>query len=101
MKPFKFFQNKPERVFSNWMGRMDDYFLGGITTEPTRPLEPTDPEYYNTDEFVFCDVTQIMFDPIWLTPYKHMLFRHIEEGNTVQGQRIESNHPMWNFPDII
>ena len=80
---------------------MDDYFLGGITTEPTRPLEPTDPEYYNTDEFVFCDVTQIMFDPIWLTPYKHMLFRHIEEGNTVQGQRIESNHPMWNFPDII
>jgi hypothetical protein len=29
------------------------------------------------------------------------LFRHIEEGNTVQGSRITSEHPMYNFPDII
>jgi hypothetical protein len=29
------------------------------------------------------------------------LFRHIEDGYTVQGQRIYSDHPMWNFPDVI
>ena len=34
MKPFKFFQKKPERVFSDYMDRMDDYFLGGIREEP-------------------------------------------------------------------
>ena len=65
------------------------------------PIDERYPEYYNTDEFVFCDVTQIMFDPIWMEPYKFMLFRHIEDGNTVQGQRINRNHPMWNFPDVI
>lgn len=35
MKPFKFFQKKPERVFSDYMDRMDDYFLGGITSATT------------------------------------------------------------------
>jgi hypothetical protein len=68
---------------------------------PNRPIDETYPEYYNTDEFVFFDVTEVMFDPIWLEPYKFMLFRHIEEGNTVQGQRIGPDHPMYNFPDII
>ena len=33
MKDFKFFQKK-ERVFSDWMDMMDDYFLGGITHPP-------------------------------------------------------------------
>jgi hypothetical protein len=60
-----------------------------------------DVEYYNTDDHVFFDVTQVMEDPIWSEPYKFMLFRHIEDGNTVQGQRIGPDHPMWNFPDII
>jgi len=60
-----------------------------------------DIEYYHTDEFVFFDVTEVMPDPDSNRPYKFMLFRHIEEGNTVQGQRIYSDHPMWNFPDII
>lgn len=68
---------------------------------PRQELRETDVEYYHTEEFIFFDVTQIMFDPIWLTPYKHMLFRHIEDGDTVQGQRIGPDHPMWNFPDII
>jgi hypothetical protein len=68
---------------------------------PRQELRETDVEYYHTEEFIFFDVTQIMFDPIWLTPYKHMLFRHIEDGNTVQGQRIGPDHPMWNFPDVM
>ena len=65
------------------------------------PIDERYPEYYNTDEFIFIDVTQIMFDPESLAPYKFMLFRHIEDGNTVQGSRITSEHPMYNFPDVI
>jgi hypothetical protein len=68
---------------------------------PDPPIDERYPEYYNTDEYVFFDVTQVMFDPNSLSPCKFMLFRHIEEGNTVQGQRIYSDHPMYNFPDII
>ena len=60
-----------------------------------------DMEYYNTDEFVFFDVTQVMFDPDNHRAYKFMLFRHIEDGNTVQGSRITPEHPMYNFPNII
>jgi hypothetical protein len=50
---------------------------------------------------IFFDVTQVMFDPDNYRAYKFMLFRHIEEGNTVEGQRIYPGHPMYNFPDII
>jgi len=60
-----------------------------------------DVEYYNTDEYVFFDVTEVMPDFDDHRPYKFMLFRHIEEGNTVEGQRIYPGHPMYNFPDII
>jgi hypothetical protein len=60
-----------------------------------------DMEYYNTDEFVFFDVTPVMYDPESYVPYKFMLFRHIEDGNTVQGSRITPEHPMYNFPDVI
>ena len=60
-----------------------------------------DMQYYNTDEYVFFDVTEVMPDFDDHRPYKFMLFRHIEDGNTVQGQRIHSDHPMWNFPDVI
>jgi len=68
---------------------------------PNPPIDERYPEFYNTDELIFFDVTEVMFDPIWLEPYKVMLFRHIEEGNTVQGQRIGPEHPMYNFPDVI
>ena len=68
---------------------------------PPRPIDETYPEFYNTDELIFFDVTPVMPDPNSNRPYKFMLFRHIEEGNTVQGQRIYSDHPMYNFPDII
>ena len=60
-----------------------------------------DMEYYHTDEFIFFDVTQVIPDPDNNRPYKFMLFRHIEDGNTVQGSRITSEHPMYNFPDVI
>jgi hypothetical protein len=83
--PFKFFKGK---IYT------DEY-----TLEST--IDENNPRYYDTDDHVFFDVTQVMFDPNSLSPYKFMLFRHIEEGNTVQGQRIYSDHPMWNFPDII
>jgi hypothetical protein len=83
--PFKFFKG---RIYT------DEY-----TLEST--IDENNPRYYDTDDHVFFDVTQVMFDPNSLSPYKFMLFRHIEEGNTVQGQRIYSDHPMWNFPDII
>jgi hypothetical protein len=59
-----------------------------------------DMEYYNTDEMIFFDVTQVMFDPDNHRAYKFMLFRHIEDGNTVEGQRIYPGHPMYNFPNI-
>lgn len=68
---------------------------------PDPPIDERYPEFYNTDELIFFDVTPVMPDPIWSEPYKFMLFRHIEDGNTVQGQRITPEHPMWNFPDII
>jgi hypothetical protein len=68
---------------------------------PNPPIDERYPEYYNTDEFVFFDVTEVMPDPNSDRPYKFMLFRHIEEGNTVQGQRIGPEHPMYNFPDVI
>jgi hypothetical protein len=68
---------------------------------PNRPIDETYPEYYNTDEFVFFDVSEERYDPIWLQPYKVMLFRSIEEGNTVEGQTIYPDHYMYNFPDVI
>jgi|LauGreDrversion4_2_1035121.scaffolds.fasta_scaffold10952_3 hypothetical protein len=80
------------------------FFKGTIYTDEytlQSPLEPTNPRYYDTEDFVFFDVTGVMPDPDNNRPYKFMLFRHIEEGNTVQGQRIYSDHPMWNFPDIL
>ena len=60
-----------------------------------------DMEYYNTDNHVFFDVTEIQYDEVDGLPYKVMLFRSIEEGNTVEGQTIYPPHPMFNFPDVI
>jgi hypothetical protein len=79
------------RGYSNRQSRM----------RPRQELRETDVEYYHTDDHVFFDVTQVMEDPIWSEPYKFMLFRHIEDGDTVQGQRIGPDHPMWNFPDVM
>ena len=68
---------------------------------PNPPIDETYPEYYNTDEFVFFDVTEVRYDEETFVPYKVMLFRNIEEGNTIEGNRIHYGHPMYNFPDII
>jgi hypothetical protein len=45
MKPFKFFEKKKERVFSQWLDDLDDYHLGGI-----RPLRD-DPYHVSVKEF--------------------------------------------------
>lgn len=83
VKYFRFFEgnnifqlDEPDRVYSD-----DEYT----------------PEYYNTDEFVFIGVTPSMYDPEDFEPTKAMLFRHIEEGNTVRGEVIRADHPMWNY----
>ncbi len=68
---------------------------------PNPPIDETYPEYYNTDELIFFDVTEERLGMLDGEPYKVMLFRHIEEGNTIEGDTIYPEHPMWNFPDII
>jgi hypothetical protein len=94
-----------DKIFLSWVLGFGGTFLttGHIrfSTHSTELFIGTYPEYYNTDDHVFFDVTQVMFDPESYVPYKFMLFRHIEDGNTVQGQRIYSDHPMYNFPDVI
>lgn len=39
MRSFKFFQKKPERVFTDWMDQMDDYHLGGIQPISNRNVD--------------------------------------------------------------
>jgi hypothetical protein len=68
---------------------------------PNPPIDERYPEFYNTDELIFFDVSEERYDPIWPQPYKVMLFRSIEEGNTVEGQTIYPDHYMYNFPDVI
>ena len=67
----------------------------------TRTYTERDMEYYHTEEFLFFDVTEIQYDEVNGLHYKHMLFRHIEDGNTVEGERIYPDHYMYNFPDVI
>ena len=89
------------RGFHAWWDRRNGVGRNYTDVNPHPPIDERYPEYYNTDEYVFFDVTQVIEDPIWSEPYKFMLFRHIEDGNTVQGQRIGPDHPMWYFPDVI
>jgi hypothetical protein len=67
----------------------------------TRVYTERDMEYYHTEEFLFFDVSEERYDSILPQPYKVMLFRSIEEGNTVEGQTIYPDHYMYNFPDVI
>ena len=67
----------------------------------TRVYTERDMEYYHTEEFLFFDVSEVRYDYVDGRPYKVMLYRHIEEGNTVEGQIIYQDHYMYNFPDVI
>ena len=89
------------RGFDAWWNRRNGVGRNYTDVNPHPPMDERYPEYYNTDQFVFFDVTEVMPDLDNNRPYKFMLFRHIEEGNTVEGNRIYSDHPMWNFPDVI
>jgi hypothetical protein len=95
----------PEELWNRgwhaWWERRNRTGQNYTNVNPNRPVDETYPEYYNTDEFVFFDVTEVRYDMIDGRPYKIMLFRSIEEGNTIEGNRIHSDHPMYNFPDII
>lgn len=87
---FKFFRGfVGARVLSN------ANFLELVEYSPNR-LEPTDPEYYNRTLMVFCGVSpQYLNDN--LVPYKFMIYRHIDDGNTISGDVIYEPHPMYNY----
>lgn len=89
------------RGFTAYQSRIQNPPFRYRNVNPNPPIDETYPEYYNTDEYEFFDVTNVMPDPNSNQPYKFMLFRNIEDGNTVRGSRITPEHPMYNFPDII
>ena len=89
------------RGWHAWWERRNRTGQNFRNVNPNPPIDETYPEFYNTNEFIFFDVTEVRYDEETYVPYKHMLYRHIEDGNTVQGNRITPEHPMYNFPDII
>ena len=98
--------NRPERWNRGWNAWWARRNREDVPVEPERELvtrvyTERDMEYYHTDEFVFFDVSEERYDSILPQPYKVMLFRSIEEGNTVEGQTIYPDHYMYNFPDVI
>jgi len=60
-----------------------------------------DVEYYHTDEFEFVDVSPVLYSPETFEPTRFMLFKNRESGEVIKGNRIRTDHPMWNFPDIM
>jgi hypothetical protein len=97
LRPFKFFQKKPETVFTEWLDQLDDYHLGGVRPQP----DETNPRYYDCNGFVFEGVSETRYDEETYVPYKVMLFRSIDEGNTIEGNIIYPPHPMYDYPDIL
>jgi hypothetical protein len=89
------------RGWHAWWERRNRTDQNFNNVNPNPPIDETYPEFYNTDELIFFDVTEVRYDEETYVPYKQMLFRHIEDGNTVEGNRITPEHPMYNFPDII
>lgn len=67
----------------------------------TRTYTERDMEYYHTEDFLFFDVSEERYGMVDGFPYKVMLYRSIEEGNTVEGQTIYPDHYMYYFPDVI
>jgi hypothetical protein len=63
----------------------------------TRVYTERDMEYYHTEDFLFFDVSEERYGMVDGLPYKVMLFRSIEEGNTVEGQTIYPDHYMYFF----
>ena len=87
--------NRPERWNRGWSAWWDR--RGGRT----RTYTERDMEYYHTEDFLFFDVSEVRYNMVDGFPYKVMLYRSIEEGNTVEGQTIYPDHYMYNFPDVI
>jgi hypothetical protein len=100
IKPFKFLTlAKPPITARYWRQTRTGQNFRNVNPNP--PIDETYPEFYNTDELIFFDVTEERLGMLDGEPYKVMLFRHIEEGNTIEGDTIYPEHPMYNFPDII
>jgi hypothetical protein len=89
------------RGWHAWSWRQTRTGQNFTNVNPDPPIDETYPEFYNTDEYVFFDVTEERLGIDDGLPYKVMLFRSIEEGNTIEGNTIYPPHPMYNFPDII
>jgi len=89
------------RGWHAWWERRNRTGQNFRNVNPNPPINETYPEYYNTDEYVFFDVTEVRYDEETYVPYKVMLMRSVVSGNIVEGQRIIYNHPMYDFPDII
>jgi hypothetical protein len=89
------------RGWHAWWERRNRTGQNFNNVNPNPPIDERYPEFYNTDELIFFDVTEERLGMLDGEPYKVMLFRHIEEGNTIEGDTIYPEHPMYNFPDII
>ncbi len=96
MREFKFFQKKPERVFSDWMDMFDDYHLGGIVPDP--PPTPSNPSYYDVDPRFRCvGVTPRRTNPDTYEPYRHLVYEDNDTGRMTQANIINTEHPMYNY----
>lgn len=88
MRKFKFFEGSSDQ---------EDY---PYEIPRTYTEDEYNPQYYNTNEFIFFGLTPVMYNPLTFEPQRGMLFRSIEEGNTIQGPVIGPSHPMWNYETI-
>lgn len=60
-------------------------------------IHMSNPRYWDTSDFVFTGTTNTMYSEDYPMGYKYMLFRHIFGGDTIQGNLIQRDHPMWNY----
>ena len=81
MKDFKFFQ-KQNKIFPEWMDRMDDHILGDL---PSR------------ENYVVVGVTPRMYNPITFIPSRCIMYRNITTNETIKGEVIYEGHAYWNY----
>jgi len=89
------------RGFFRYQERVTNPPLRYRSINPDPPINETYPEYYNIEDFDFHDVSEVRYSDVTGQPYKVMLMRSVVSGNILEGIKITSDHPMYNFPDII
>ena len=80
MKDFKFFK-KPDKIFPEWMDRMDDHILGN---QP--PME----------DCVVVGTTPIIINPRTFEAQRNILYRNITTNEIIKGEIINPGHLYWN-----